>query len=184
MSNREGTSELTAALLDELRASREVTASTLSMIVKMQERFDTAQAAQGGDPWQKRSEELKEQRNNRPLREEVVTKDRISPFTGAMYDEKVVDGVVRDILNYRYPEWAVKRVADGGQIPNEMIALSPPDPYRMDRTAENVAYLQWRYVATYQIDLRAIVGEPTGAPRVKGNDSPFAYASTPEVDAS
>jgi hypothetical protein len=169
-------------LTEELRASREANAAIMALVAKLADKLDAKPSA---DPWADRAAEIKRQVADRPLRDRQVVKDQTSPFTGAVFDAIVVDGIVATVENYRYHPSLLLRVIDGGKIPNEMLAASPgstKDAEALPKTAENIPYKQWLYESSYKVDLRSIVGSALGGATFSPQTAPFAYESNPEAN--
>lgn len=175
--------DTTLALVEELRSARETNLAMLQLIQEMR-----TPPKPDPDPWAKRAEELKEAIRNRPLRDTKIFKDQTSPYTGAIFDAVVVDGIVTQLQNYRYPDYVFHKTNDhefeGGRVPVEMIEQVPKNTEevgKLPRTSGNMPYLHWLYETTYQPDLRSLVGNPLNAPRFAPKSVPFAYPQNPEV---
>src|SRR5690348_12918131 len=106
------------------------------------------------DQMDSQSERFREQIAKRPCPEQKIYKGCISPETGARFTAVCrADDTIAQILDYEYPEWSMKFVADGGRVPNEWREMMKTIPeYRGGggHNAVEVKYLQWRWEESWK----------------------------------
>ena len=153
--------DVTLAVLEELKSSRQANVALMQIVAQMHETMNkpppvplTAQ-----DQWDTQAERFREQIAKRPCPPVEILKGCVSPHTGATFTAHVSKGVIIRMTDYQYPDWAMKRVRDGGRVPNEMKIVADYEGASPEsRTAEVVQFLQWRWVETWQIDLKLLIG--------------------------
>lgn len=87
---------------------------------------------------------------NRPPKPSVTVTGCKSDLTDATFDAYLEDGVVKDLLNYKWPEGVHKRQSEGGIVPDGIVITSEGDDF---------TYRQWLYENYWKIDNRRFVSK-------------------------
>lgn len=181
LSNDALSQQALAVALRQLNDSQQTNVQILALVEKITTQL-TGATKDPLEQWDAQSDRFRQKIRDRPCHDETVIKDAVSPWTGATMDVVVQsrrdnsEGVVIRLDNYRYPEWSLKPIAEGGKVSNDL---------KINKSDGGITpeYGMWRWLNTFQMDLKNMVGLPphpalktSGGP---ASGSPPAHAPVP-----